>query len=96
MLAKEQQPAPTAKTLTLPERMLGYTEEKSAGIQFELEAKDVQLRQVQKQMVLVMMYLMKTDPDKKAEISRNPIEKGYVPRKCIVKGSAADCGYCET
>jgi uncharacterized protein YPO0396 len=49
-------------------------------MQSELDAKDAQLRQVQEQMALVMMYLMENDPDKKAEISRKLIEKGYVRR----------------
>jgi integrase len=58
---------------------VGSMQEKTSDMQSELDAKDAQLRQVQEQMALVMMYLMENDPDKKAEISRKLIAKGYVP-----------------
>jgi integrase len=59
---------------------VGSMQEKTSDMHSELEAKDVQLRQMQEQMALVMMYLMENDPDKKAEISRKLLEKGYMPK----------------
>lgn len=45
----------------------------------ELE-KENKVELMQEQMVLIMSYLMEKDPEKKAEISRNLIEKGYMPK----------------
>jgi len=55
-------------------------EARGADIQSQIEQKDLQLRSMQEQMGLAISYMMEKDPEKKAEISRKLIEKGYMPK----------------
>jgi len=54
-------------------------ENRGADIQSQIEQKDLQMRSMQEQMALMMAYMTEPDPNKKAEISRRLIEKGYLP-----------------
>jgi integrase len=55
-------------------------EAKGADVESKLEASEERYHRLQEQSSLMMQYMMETDPKKKAAISRQLIEKGYLPK----------------